>query len=225
MAGDKIRILVVDDDVDLTDDRARRARDAGLRGAHGQRRRARPGARLHRAPPPRAARRDDARHGRLPGLPRAAVRLHQGHPRRLPHGQDAAREHDGGEPLRRLRVHHQALPHRAPPADRAATCCATPPCTTTRSPACPRSPTCRSRCSAGSSTTASSASCTSPSTASTRSSSCRASRSSTTSSASSAAGCSDSRGQLIRGDDFVSVSSLGNAFLVVLSPARDSRPT
>jgi len=31
------------------------------------------------------------------------------------------------------------------------------------------------------------------------------------------------RGDLLRGDDYVSVSSLGNAFLIVLSPARDSQ--
>ena len=31
--------------------------------------------------------------------------------------QDGARQHDGGQPLRRLRLHHQAVPHRAPPAD------------------------------------------------------------------------------------------------------------
>ena len=31
----------------------------------------------------------------------------------------------------------------------------------------------------------------------------------------------DSRGQLIRADDFLSISSLGNAFLIVLSPPRD----
>ncbi len=32
---------------------------------------------------------------------------------------------------------------------------------------------------------------------------------------------SDARGRLLRGDDFVSISSLGNAFLVILSPARE----
>ncbi len=32
---------------------------------------------------------------------------------------------------------------------------------------------------------------------------------------------SDAKGQLLRDDDFISVSSLGNAFLVVLSPARE----
>jgi EAL domain-containing protein (putative c-di-GMP-specific phosphodiesterase class I)/CheY-like chemotaxis protein len=32
---------------------------------------------------------------------------------------------------------------------------------------------------------------------------------------------SDAKGQLLRGEDFISVSSLGNAFLVVLSPARE----
>ena len=32
---------------------------------------------------------------------------------------------------------------------------------------------------------------------------------------------SDSRGELLRGEDFISISSLGNAFLVVLSPARE----
>ena len=35
-------------------------------------------------------------------------------------------------------------------------------------------------------------------------------------------GLEDARGELIRGDDFISVSSLGDAFLVVLSPARKS---
>jgi EAL domain-containing protein (putative c-di-GMP-specific phosphodiesterase class I)/CheY-like chemotaxis protein len=33
----------------------------------------------------------------------------------------------------------------------------------------------------------------------------------------------DARGRLIRGEDFISISSLGNAFLVVLSPARERR--
>jgi EAL domain-containing protein (putative c-di-GMP-specific phosphodiesterase class I)/CheY-like chemotaxis protein len=35
-------------------------------------------------------------------------------------------------------------------------------------------------------------------------------------------GLQQSRGDLIRGDDFVSISSLGDAFLIVLSPSRDT---
>ena len=98
------------------DVRRRRPRRARLRGAHRQQRRAGPRARLHRSPAPRPARRHDAGHGRLPGVPRAAVRLHQGHPGRLPHREDGAGPHDGGQPLRRLRLRHQAVPHRAPAA-------------------------------------------------------------------------------------------------------------
>ena len=50
-------------------------------------------------------------------MPRAPVRLHQGHPGRLPHREDGAGAHDGGQPLRSLRLRHQALPDRPPAAD------------------------------------------------------------------------------------------------------------
>ena len=104
-----------------------------------------------------------------------------------------------------------------------ATCYATRACITTTSPACRRWRTCRSRCSGCCSTTASSASIYVHAAACRRSSSCRASRSSTTCTASSARRLVDARGELIRGDDFVSISSLGDAFLIILSPLAEHR--
>ena len=96
--------------------RRRRPHRARLRRVRGEQRRAGARARLHRAPAPDPPRRHHAGHGRAPGLPRAPVRLHQGHPRGVPHREDRARAHDGGQPVRRLRLHHQALPLRPPAA-------------------------------------------------------------------------------------------------------------
>ena len=88
-----------------------------FRRVHGHRRRAGPRDRLHPAPRPHPARRHHAGHGRVPGVPRAAVRLHQGHPGGVPLRKDRARAHDGGQPRRSLRLHHQAVPLRPPAAD------------------------------------------------------------------------------------------------------------
>ncbi len=111
---DAIRILVIDDDPDLRQVVCATLRANGYRRRVGRRRRPGPGARLHEPSAPHPPGRDDAGHGRLPGLPGAAVRLHQGHPRRVPHREERAGEHDRGQPRRRVGLHHQAVRDRTP---------------------------------------------------------------------------------------------------------------